>query len=260
MVKLSVCIEMFWRDRPFAERIRRVAGLGFRACEFWGWRNKDMREIAAAVDETGLTVAAMCTEPGFCLVDRTDDTALLEGLDASLATAQSVGCRTLIITTGNVLADETFETTRRRVVRRLTRMAERCTRAGITLVLEPLNPHVDHNGYWLTRLAEAADIVQEVDSPALRILDDLYHQQVTEGNLIANLTTYLPLIGHFHSAGVPGRHELVGGELDYRSIFAAIGRSGYAGYVGLEFSPTIGDEASLQQVLDLLTSPAVSGT
>ncbi len=122
---------------------------------------------------------------------------------------------------------------------------------GVTLVLEPLNPIVDHKGYWLVKLSDAADIVQEVGSPNLKILDDLYHQQLSEGNLIANLTTYLPWIGHFHTAGAPGRHELVGGELDYRTIFAAIARGGYTGYVGLEFAPTLADDDALRQALTL---------
>lgn len=255
MVNLSVCVEMFWRDLPIAERIRRVKALGFAAFEFWGWQDKDLAAIRAAQQETGLAVAAFCTEPNFCLVDRANDQAVVEGVAASAAVAHSLGCRTLIVTTGNVLADETFEITRRRVVRKLKKMAQAAADQGLTLVLEPLNPLVDHPGYWLTKMSEAVDIVQEVASPALKILDDLYHQQLTEGNLIANLTRYAPYIGHFHAAGAPGRHELVGGELDYRHIFAAINQTGYTGYVGLEFSPEGSPETALQQALALSSLP-----
>jgi len=249
MVSLSVCIEMFWHNLPMEERIRQVKALGYHAFEFWGWKNKDMEKVRAAREETGLAVAAICMEPNFCLVDRADDKPLIDGLGESAAVAHSLDCSTLIVTTGNELADETFEITWRRVVRKLRNMAGVAEDNGVTLVLEPLNPIVDHKGYWLTKMSEAVDIVQEVASPNLKILDDLYHQQLTEGNLIANLTLYAPWIGHFHAAGAPGRHELVGGELDYRSIFAAIEKTGYDGYVGLEFLPTIGDEAALEQVL-----------
>jgi hydroxypyruvate isomerase len=252
MPNLSICIEMFWRDLPFEQRIRRVRELGFTACEFWGWRNKDLDAIRAAVVETGLAVAAICAEPNFCLVDRDNDRPLLDGLAESVTVARSLGCRNLIVTTGNALADETFEVTRRRVVRKLRKMARVCAEGGVTLLLEPLNPLVDHRGYWLVKLSDAADIVQEVDSPNLKILDDLYHQQLSEGNLIANLTAYLPWIGHFHAAGAPSRHELIGGELDYRTIFAAIDKAGYRGYVGLEFTPTLGEEVGLKQALSLL--------
>ncbi len=251
MINLSVCIEMFWRGLPMDARIRRVRALGFGACEFWGWRDKDLAAIRRSLDETGLTLAAICAEPGFCLVDRDAEQPILAGLAESVQTARSLGCERLIVTTGNALADESFEVTRRRVVRRLRRMATLAEDGGVTLVLEPLNPIVDHKGYWLVKLSDAVDIVQEVGSPNLKILDDLYHQQLSEGNLIGNLTTYLPWIGHFHTAGVPGRHELVGGELDYRAIFAAIARGGYQGYVGLEFAPTLADDDALRQALTL---------
>ncbi|MBN1217535.1 MAG: TIM barrel protein [Anaerolineae bacterium] len=253
MVNLSVCIEMFWRNLPLEERIRRVKAAGYPAFEFWGWQDKNLNQIHAAKEETGLDVAAFCLEPNFCLVDRTDDRVVVDGVAESAVVAQRLGCKTLIVTTGNVLADETFEITRRRVVRKLKKMAQAAEDQGVVLVLEPLNPLVDHPGYWLTKLSQAMDIVQEVASPSLKILDDLYHQQVTEGNLIANLTLYAPWIGHYHAAGVPGRHELVGGELDYRQILAAISQTGYTGYVGLEFSPIGGDEAALKQALALVT-------
>ena len=253
MVNLSVCIEMFWRNLPVEERIRRVKAAGYQAFEFWGWQDKELDKIRAAKQETGLAVAALCTEPDFCLVDRVDDQAVVDGVVESAAVAHSLGCKTLIVTTGNVLADETFEITRRRVVRKLKKMAQAAADHGVVLVLEPLNPLVDHPGYWLSKMSAAVDIIQEVDSPALKILDDLTHQQVTEGNLIANLTLYAPWIGHFHVAGVPGRHELAGGELDYRNIFAAISQTGYTGYVGLELSPVGDDESALKQALTLNT-------
>jgi hydroxypyruvate isomerase len=252
MVKLSVCLETFWRDRPMEERIRKSKKAGFSAVEFWGWKDKDLGKIRAALDKTGLQVAAICVEPNFQLVNRADDAPLVQGVRESAAAAHTLGCGRLIVTCGNVLPDETSEDTRRRVVRKLRNMARAAEDAGITLVLEPLNPLVDHPGYWLTKMSRAADIVQEIASPRLKILDDLYHQQMTEGNLISNLRLYSAWIGHFHTAGVPGRHELVGGELDYRGIFAAIDQTGYDGFVGLEFWPTLGDEAALKQALELL--------
>ena len=101
-------------------------------------------------------------------------------------------------------------------------------------------------------MAQAGDIVEEVDSPGLGILYDLYHQQITEGKLIDNLHRHLHRIGHIHSAGVPGRSELLGSENDYAALFRAIDASGYNGFVGLEFRPTIGEEAALAQTLGLL--------
>lgn len=251
MVNLSVCIEMFWPDLPAEEKIRRVAALGFRAYEFWNWSNKDLDAIAAAQAETGLALAGLVSEPGFGLVGRDNEAQVVQGVRSSAAVAHRLGCQGMIVTTGDVLADESWEITRRRVVRKLKKMAQVAQDEGLKLFLEPLNPLVDHRGYWLTTMAQAADIVADVDLPSLTILYDLYHQQITEGNLIANLRAYAPIIGHIHTAGVPGRHELVGGENDYAALFSAIDAVGYTGYVGLEFRPTLGEEVALGQALAL---------
>lgn len=109
--------------------------------------------------------------------------------------------------------------------------------SGITLVVEPLNVRVDHAGYYLYSSDEAAGIMREVGSPYVKMLFDIYHQQITEGDLIRRIREYIPYIGHFHAAGNPGRHELYDGEIDYRKVFAAIGETGYDGYIGLEYFP-----------------------
>lgn len=252
MVALSVCVEMYWRDMPVDQRVRRVKELGFTAFEFWGWKDKNMASIRAAQAETGLAVAAFASEPQWAVVERDNDRELLAGFAESAQVAHTLGCPTLIVVPGIALADETWETTRRRVVRKVKAMARIAESEGVTIVLEPLNPIVDHKGAWLTRMSEAADLVQEVGSANVKILCDLYHQQITEGNLIANFALYAPLIGHVHTAGVPGRHELVGGELDYKAIFAAIKNTGYSGYIGLEFKAMKGDDAGLKEALTLL--------
>lgn len=252
MLQFSVCLEMFWHDLPMHERVRRVKALGFKAFEFWGWRGKDLDALRAAQKETGLACAVMCMEPNFALTERTPDAALLGSFAESTRVARSFGCTRLIAVPGLCLPGETFEMTRRRVLRRVKAMAKVAEDAGVTVVLEPLNPLVDHKGAWLTRMAEAADMVEEVSSPNVQILCDLYHQQVTEGNLLANFTAYAPMIGHVHTAGVPGRGELVGGELDYRTIFRAIRETGYSGYIGLEYTPTRDAESGLAEALALL--------
>jgi len=252
MTKLSVCIEMFWRDLPHEERIARVAALGFPAFEFWGWKNKDIARIKDAAARCQIPVAALCIEPNSAFIKRAFEAELVKGMKETAVVAKGLGCKTIISTIGNVYDDESYEITRRRVVRNLAAVAPVAEDNGLTLVIEPLNTLVDHHGYWLTHMTQAVDIVQEVGSPAVKILMDLYHQQIMEGNIINNLTAYIAHIGHFHTAGVPGRHELVGGEQDYRAIFKAIDATGYGGYVGLEYSPTMDTDKSLKQALSLV--------
>ncbi|OGV83670.1 MAG: hypothetical protein A3K19_25170 [Lentisphaerae bacterium RIFOXYB12_FULL_65_16] len=251
MATLSACVEMFWNKEPVDARIRHAADVGFKYVEFWGWKNKDLDAIAKATKETGVRLATFCMEADKRLVEPDAAQALKDGLTQSIAAARKLNVDRLILTTGNERKAETYEITRRTVVRNLKAIAPILEKEKMTLVLEPLNPIVNHLGYWLTKMSEAADICYEVDSPYVKILMDIYHQQVTEGNVIANLRQYTSLIGHYHTAGVPGRHELAGGELDYRSIFKAIDETGYKHCVGLEFSPTMDVAAALKQALDL---------
>ncbi|MEA3407651.1 MAG: TIM barrel protein [Chloroflexota bacterium] len=251
MPKLSVCIEMVWREEPYEERIARVAEIGFPAFEFWGWKNKDISGIERAIQKYGIPLVALSLEPAGSLIKRNAEAPLVEGMEETASIATALGCKTIIATVGNTYDDETYEISRRRVVRNLSALAPIAEKHGLTLVIEPLNTLVDHHGYWLTTMAQAADVVQEVQSPAVKILMDLYHQQITEGNIINNLRTYIDHIGHFHSAGVPGRHELVGGEQDYGAIFEAIDATAYEGYIGLEYRPTLDAETSLKQALEL---------
>jgi hydroxypyruvate isomerase len=242
---------MYWPELPPARRVERVAAAGLRAYEFWDYSNKDLPALQAAADAQGVALAGFVCEPGFALTGPTPVDAHVAGVVRAAAVGRKLGASTLIVTAGNVVAGESYETTRRRVLRKLKAMAAAARQEGVTLCLEPLNVHDDHPGYWLTTMAQAADLVEEVDLPSLKILYDIYHQQITEGSILANLRKYAPRIGHIHVAGAPGRGNLVGGDLDYRTIFAAIDDIGYDGYVGLEFRPTGDTAAALAEAVEL---------
>jgi hydroxypyruvate isomerase len=114
-------------------------------------------------------------------------------------------------------------------------------------VLEPLN-QLDHPGEFLSSSDEGFAIVREVGSPNVRLLFDIYHQQISEGNLTRRIVDNLDLIGHFHVADVPGRHEPGTGEINYEHLFGVLREHGYGGYVGLEYLPHVDAAASLRAV------------
>ncbi len=118
---------------------------------------------------------------------------------------------------------------------------------NIILVLEPLNTLVDHPGYFLDSAKEGAKIIREINHPNIRLLYDIYHMQIMEGNIISTIEKNVDIIGHFHAAGVPGRHELYLGELNYLNIIKRIDELGYEGYIGLEYFPSIDSEESLRK-------------
>jgi len=253
MVKLSVCVEMFWTKEPYEKRIELSGALGYKAVEFWGWQNKDLDKIKKTMETSQVKLATFFMEADKPLVDPTVKNELAEGLKKSIAAAKKLGVDRLCFPTGNERKNESFCVTRNTVVRNLRKIVPILEENNVILCLEPLNPIVDPFGYWLTKMSDAADIVMEVNSPQVKILMDIYHQQITEGNIIANIRQYLPYIGHFHTGGVPGRHELVGGELDYRAIFHEISRLGYTGHAGLEFSPQGNTTDALKQAMELAT-------
>jgi len=124
-------------------------------------------------------------------------------------------------------------------------------KAGVTLTIEPLNLLIDHKGYYLSRSDEAFEIVRQVGSPRVKVLFDVYHQQITEGNLINNIRSGAEWIGHYHIAGHPGRGEIGSGEIDYRNVLRAIAETGYRGSIGIELTAKGTDEAALKEVLEL---------
>jgi hydroxypyruvate isomerase len=136
-------------------------------------------------------------------------------------------------------------------LRRVVRAAED---AGVTLLLELLNSKVDHADYQCDRTAWGVGVCRMVDSPRVKLLYDIYHMQVMEGDLIRTIRDNHQFIGHYHTAGNPGRHELdETQEINYPEVLRAIGATGYAGYVGQEFIPTGDTLAALKQAFDICT-------
>ena len=236
-MKLSVCIDALYAGEPL-KGIEATAQAGLTAFEFWGWTDKDVEAMDRAAREKKLAVAAMCTR-NFVLNDPAQRETFLEGLAASIPVAIRLGCSTLITQVGQDNG-RPREEQHASIVEGLKASAPLLEAAGITLVIEPLNLRVNHPGYYLAGSDEAFDMVLEVNSPNVKVLFDIYHQQVTEGDVVRRLLANLPLIGHFHAAGNPGRNELTRGEMNYKYIFEAIREAGYTGYVGLEYWP-VGD-------------------
>ncbi len=256
-MRFSVCIEAMFTDRPHVERLDAVRAAGLGAYEFLSWRDKDLAALRERQRALGLTAAALVLETGQPLVLPPDPTTIGEAARASIAAAAALECRTLICTVappngGDAAPGVPRDAQHDHIVAGLRLIAPLAEAAGVTVVLEPLNTLVDHPGYYLTSSAEGFAIVREVDSPAVKLLFDIYHQQVMEGNLLANILANLDLIGHFHLADVPGRHEPGTGEIHYANVLRRIDAAGYPGFVGLEYWPLAPAADTLQAVKALV--------
>jgi len=261
-VKLSVCICMVFREeQDFARRVARVKEAGLPAFEFWGWSGVNLDAVAAAKKETGLDLAAICVDsadpamkqawPKGILVNPEMRGVFVAAVRESLPVAKRLGCPTLIATVGNDQPGLSPWQMHDSIVAGLKAVASDVEKAGVTIALEPLNTLVNHKGYYLWSSREGFDICRAVGSPNVKLLFDIYHQQIMEGNVIRNLGENIERIGHIHVGDNPGRKQPGTGELNYPNIFKSIASTNHQGYVALEcgYTTATGDEA-LAQVAD----------
>jgi len=267
-VRLCVCLETFLPQSSFEDRVRKVAELGFDAFEFWfvdHWfdgkgltpREKDVKRIAATAKASDIVLSDFVLNSpdgsiGGSLVKASDRSIYVKRLKKTASIAHALDCNKLITCTGNFVEGVPRKRQHANIVTTLKKASTIAEKHDLTLVLEPLNTLVDHAGYFLDSPHEAAEIVREVNSPSVMLLFDCYHMQIMNGNLIATIEKNIDIIKHFHSAGVPGRHELFMGELSYPNIVKRIDELGYEGYFGLEYFPTMNSEESLKATLKLL--------
>jgi len=260
-MKASVCIEMIYTEYPFLERIKKAAEQDFDTVEFWNWDNKDMAAIKRTAAEAGIKIATFQSNLGGTLIHPDHRQSFVAGIQKSLDKAKEMGTARLFLLTDELGEDRSVrfqfpelsaEAKYQSVLEGLKALAPLAEAAGVTLVLEPLNIHVDHPGYFLHHSAIGFDLVRAVSSPGIKLLYDIYHMQVMEGNIVHTLTHNLDVIGHIHVADVPGRHEPGTGELNYVNIFKALREAGYDKYVGFEFEPTVPSEEAAMASLALL--------
>ncbi len=240
-MKYSVCIDCLYAGRPLRETFTELASYGLDTIEFWSWNNKDLDELEALVKEFGFTVSCFCTD-AFILNDPAQHGAFLAGLERSIPVAKRLGVTKLITQVGMALPDVPHVDQLFAIATGLKKAAPLLEANGITLMIEPLNLLVDHKGYTLAQSDEAAALLRCVDSPNVKMLFDIYHQQITEGYIVSNIQRFIDLIAHFHTAGSARREELSKGELNYQYVFDRIAETGYDGYIGLEYRPTLPDK------------------
>lgn len=232
--------------------LQAAADCGYRWYEFWGWQGRDLPAIQREAGRLKLRHAACCV-PFIPLTGPERREEFLAGIKESVGALKTLG-GSLLIAQAGADTGAPRERQHRSIVEGLRAAAPILEAAGAMLVIEPLNLRVDHAGYYLSGSEEAFSIVRETGSPAVKVLFDIYHQQITEGDLIRRITENIELIGHFHAAGNPGRHELDIGEISYPAVLGAIAGTGYTGCVGLEYRPQADARTGLLRMAESFSS------
>lgn len=244
-MRICVPIPCFYGGMPFTDAIRKVRELGFDAVETYNWKSLDLDAVRAACEENGVELMSMCTTE-FNMTNPDMREKWLAGLKESCEAANRVGAKRLITQVGQDTGAPR-EQQHASIVAALKAAAPILDATGVTIMIEPLNTLVNHKGYYLWSAVEAFDIIHEVNHPLCKVVYDIYHQQVMEGNIIPNITGNLDCIAHLHSAGHPGRIDLQFGENDYKVIFKKVDEAGYKGACGLEYHPTMDPTESLRE-------------
>jgi hydroxypyruvate isomerase len=239
-IKQSVCFPIMQPlPVPLEEFIPRVAQIGYEAVEIWKTDN-DFPRLAELAGKYGLRIASFIGHDSLSdgLNDPSQHERIWQELTDSIDMAVRYQVPGLICFSGNRRAGQSEEEAIEACAAGFRRIAPYAEEKGVNLNMELLNTLVNHAGYQCDHTAWGLEVMRRVNSPRVKLLFDIYHMQIMEGNLIDTIQKNIQWIGHFHTAGVPGRFEIDDTqEINYRGVCRAIAATSYDLFVGHEYHP-----------------------
>lgn len=253
-IKQSICYPLFKpADLPLDALFAEAAKIGYAAVELWA-RGDDFDEIMALARQHKLAVASMSGHGSLPdgLNKRSNHERIEAELRESIDIAAEHGIPGLICFSGNRQPHQSDIEAIEATADGLRRIGPYAEEKGVNLNLELLNSKVDHPGYQCDHTAWGVAVCERVNSPRVKLLYDIYHMAIMEGDLIRTLRENIRWIGHFHTAGNPDRRDLDDAqELNYRGICRAIAETGYELYVGHEYKPKGDPVESLKTTFEI---------
>ncbi|MHA7100978.1 hydroxypyruvate isomerase family protein [Roseivirga pacifica] len=234
-----------------------MAERGFRSLEDNGMKGRSVdlqKQIAARMEKHGMTMGVFVahtiywSEPNLTSGKQDYRDQFLKEIRESVEVAKRVNAKWMTVVPGfvDLRKDEGYQTAN--VVESLKQACDILEPHGLTMVLEPLNRR-DHPGLFLSKAAQGFEVCKAVDSPSCKILYDIYHQQITEGNLIPNIEASWDEIAYFQVGDNPGRKEPTTGEINYLNVFKFIEEKGFDGIVGMEHGNSQAGKAGEERVI-----------
>ncbi|MDJ1157067.1 hydroxypyruvate isomerase [Chelatococcus sp. SYSU_G07232] len=243
MPRFAANLTMLYGEHAFPDRFAAAAKDGFTGVEYLFPYDHPPATLAARLKDNGLVQVLHNLPAGdwargergiACLEDRVPE--FRDGVDRAIEYASALGCAQVNCLAGVLPAGASTETAARVFVENLAYAAGKLGKAGIRLLIEPINTR-DIPGFFLTNTAQALAVMDEVGSDNLFLQYDVYHMQIMEGDLAPTIERNLARIAHVQLADNPGRHEPGTGEINYPFLFAHLDRLGYAGWIGCEYKP-----------------------
>jgi hydroxypyruvate isomerase len=236
--RFAVNIEMWFTGLSYLKRISASADLGFPAVECWSLEGKDLDAIADKAAERNIEIAQFTAwgfRPG--LNDPKNHAQFVKAIEKSCKVAKKLRCKLMTVVGGDDQPGMSQKQMHQHIVTGLKLAAPVAESHGVVMILEPMNIRVDHKGHSLYGSSPAIEICAEVDSPSVKLNWDLYHMQITEGDLCGRLREGWDQVGYLQLADHPGRNEPGTGEIHYNRVLKEAYDLGYRGFVGLECFP-----------------------
>ncbi len=235
-MQYSLCIDSIYPKDNLKEKLIRIKQAGFHFIEFWDWRDKDFELII----NSGLKVSNFSgNRISSLILDNKEK--IIQEVNTSIDAAKRLKCDRIMLLSDILEGDGSVkinsisnENKFLRLYDNLKTLAEIAKKEDIMLVIEPLNTFKDHNNYYLDNFQKTLELIQSINSEYLKMLYDVYHMQIMEGNILETLQRHHQFIGYIHVANVPYRCEPWIGELDYKFILKELSKV-YSGFVGFEF-------------------------
>jgi len=244
--KITSSVMLWTLEGSFEEKLETTARAGIQSVElideYAAWTDADIARIKKRAQSFGLGMDALLGSPNWSkrpvsMVDPAHREAFLTDVRNAITFAHKLEIPQIILMSGNAVPGRTHEEQYASLLEGAKRAGDLAAEANVTMIVEPLNSLINHKGFFLTTCTEGLKLIREVDHPHVRLLFDIYHEQVQEGNVIRTITEAAPVTAVFHVADNPGRHDPGTGELNYTNIYKAIQKTGFAGYVAMEYLP-----------------------
>ncbi len=235
-MQFSLCIDSIYPEDGLREKLEKIKQAGFKFIEFWDWRDKDFELII----NSGLKVSNFSGNRISSLILDNKEKVIQE-VNASIDAAKKLKCDRIMLLSDILEGDGSVKNNSLSSEKKLLCLfdnlkaaVEVANKRKIMLVIEPLNSLKDHKNYFLDNFLITLELIQSINSEYLKILYDIYHMQIMEGNVLETLQRYHQFIGYIHVANVPYRGEPWTGELDFKFILKELSKI-YSGFAGFEF-------------------------
>ena len=246
--KITLMLEML--TGSIEQEFELAARAGFQSVEsltqYAAWSDADIERVKKVCRSYNMGVDTVLAQQDWkkrpvSIVDPAHRETFLGDVRNAIVYAQKLGIQNISVTSGLSAAGKSYEEQYASLTEGIKRAADLVAAAKLTLLVEPLNSLVDHPGCFLSNCVDGLKLVKEISLPHVRMLFDIYHEQIMRGNVIRTLTAAAPFVSVFHIADNPGRNDPGTGEINFPNVYQAIRKTGYSGYIGMEYHP-LGDQ------------------